>query len=122
MTVESDTTGRIGSLANEVFTGIATKWALLIIDALGAETLRFNQLRAQVEGISHKMLAQTLRTLERDGIVDRTAYATVPPRVDYNLTAAGRELQATIHGICQWTHHHLDHIQAARDRFDGRVQ
>ncbi len=117
--MESDTAEQVSPLANEVFADIATKWALLIIDALGSETLRFNQLRTQVDGISHKMLTQTLRALERDGIVDRTAYATVPPRVEYNLTEAGQELQATIHGICSWTRHHLDHIKAARRRFDS---
>jgi DNA-binding HxlR family transcriptional regulator len=108
----------INILAYEVFTDIASKWALLIIEALGSETLRFNQLRTQVHGISHKMLSQTLRTLERDGIVKRTPYATVPPRVDYTLTEAGHELQATVHGICHWTRHNLDHIEAARLRFD----
>ncbi|MEU1624954.1 helix-turn-helix domain-containing protein [Streptomyces sp. NPDC020096] len=122
--METSDTGRavearpVEALAHEVFTDIANKWALLIIEALGTETLRFGELRAQVEGISHKMLSQTLRTLERDGIVDRTPYATVPPRVEYNLTPAGRELQTVVHGFCHWTRHHLDHVVTARRTFD----
>ncbi|MFD8817368.1 winged helix-turn-helix transcriptional regulator [Streptomyces sp. NPDC059627] len=110
--------GPVGALAREVFTDIANKWALLIIEALEAGTLRFGQLRARVDGISHKMLSQTLRTLERDGIVERTPYATVPPRVEYSLTPAGRELQTVVHGFCHWTRYHLDHVVAARRRFD----
>ncbi|MBP2055697.1 DNA-binding HxlR family transcriptional regulator [Streptomyces griseochromogenes] len=109
----------VGAVANSVFTNIANKWALLIIETLGTETLRFGQIKARINGVSHKMLAQTLRNLERDGIVDRTPYATVPPRVDYGLTEAGRELQQTVHGICHWTRSHLDHIEAARQRFDS---
>ncbi|MFD7907314.1 winged helix-turn-helix transcriptional regulator [Kitasatospora sp. NPDC059747] len=101
-----------------VFARIADKWALLIIEALGERTLRFGELKAAVDGISHKMLGQTLRNLERDGIVERTPYATVPPRVDYALTPAGRELQETVHGICHWTRRHVGHVEASRRRFD----
>ncbi|MEU6173178.1 helix-turn-helix domain-containing protein [Streptantibioticus parmotrematis] len=109
----------ISVLAHSVLANVANKWALLVIDTLGTETLRFGQVKSQVTGISHKMLAQTLRNLERDGILDRTAYATVPPRVEYRLTEAGRELQRTVHGICHWTRSHLDHIETARRRFDA---
>ncbi|MFD9789447.1 winged helix-turn-helix transcriptional regulator [Streptomyces sp. NPDC059070] len=109
---------RVASLAQEIFTGVANKWALLIINVLGTRTLRFTELRNEVEGISHKMLTQTLRELERDGAVHRTVYATVPPRVDYRLTEAGAALRDTVNGMCTWTRRYLDEIEAARRRFD----
>ncbi|MYV69056.1 transcriptional regulator [Streptomyces sp. SID2131] len=123
METEQDGDGdvtRADSLAREIFSGVANKWALLIIDVLGARTLRFTELRAEVEGISHKMLTQTLRGLERDGVVHRTVYATVPPRVDYRLTEAGAALRDTVNGMCAWTRRHLGEIEAARRRFAER--
>ncbi|MFJ4841319.1 winged helix-turn-helix transcriptional regulator [Streptomyces sp. NPDC088746] len=110
---------RADSLAREIFTGVANKWALLIINVLGERTLRFTALRTEVEGISHKMLAQTLRGLERDGVVRRTVYAEVPPRVDYRLTEAGAALRDTVNGMCAWTRRYMDEIEAARRRFDA---
>ncbi|GAA1944366.1 helix-turn-helix domain-containing protein [Amycolatopsis minnesotensis] len=112
---------RADSLAREIFSGVATKWALLIINVLADDTLRFTELRAAVDGISHKMLTQTLRGLERDGLVHRTVYPTVPPRVDYYLTEPGQELRATVNGMCAWTRKHLRAIEAARRRFDGQA-
>jgi DNA-binding HxlR family transcriptional regulator len=113
----------VNSVAREIFDRIADRWALLIIAALGEAgghaPLRFTELHARVEGISHKMLTRTLRGLERDGVVDRFAYACVPPRVEYRLTVAGRELLATVTGICAWTRDHLAVIEAARERFDA---
>ncbi|MGW7269656.1 winged helix-turn-helix transcriptional regulator [Streptomyces sp. NPDC054864] len=111
---------RADSLAREIFSGVANKWALLIINALADRTLRFTELRTAVDGISHKMLTQTLRGLERDGVVHRTVYATVPPRVEYRLTEAGEGLLATVDGMCAWTHQYLAEIEAARSRFDAR--
>ncbi|MGW3952774.1 winged helix-turn-helix transcriptional regulator [Streptomyces sp. NPDC004752] len=108
---------RADSLAREIFSGVANKWALLIINVLGTRTLRFTELSTEVEGISHKMLTQTLRGLERDGVVHRTVYATVPPHVDYRLTEAGEALRDTVNGMCAWTRRHLDEIEAARRRF-----
>ena len=110
---------RADSLAREIFSDIANKWALLIIEFIGDDTLRFSELREVVEGISHKMLTQNLRTLERNGLVNRTVYPTVPPRVEYSLTEAGRALRLTIDGMCAWTHRYLGHIEAARHRFDA---
>ncbi|WP_030665073.1 winged helix-turn-helix transcriptional regulator [Streptomyces cellulosae] len=109
---------RADSLAREIFSDVANKWALLIIEALGERTLRFSELRTQVEGISHKMLTQNLRMLERYGLVERTVHPTVPPRVEYTLTEPGRALRATVDGMCDWTHQYLGHIEAARRRFD----
>ncbi|NGN64618.1 helix-turn-helix transcriptional regulator [Streptomyces sp. A7024] len=109
---------RADSLAREIFSDVANKWALLIIEALGEGTLRFSEIRKQVEGVSHKMLTQNLRMLERNGLVDREVHPTVPPRVEYTLTESGRALRVTVDAICGWTHAHLGHIEDARRRFD----
>ncbi|MEV0038163.1 helix-turn-helix domain-containing protein [Streptomyces sp. NPDC050804] len=108
---------RAHSLAREIFSGIANKWTLLVVTVLGERTLRFTELRGEVEGISHKMLTQTLRGLERDGLVERTVYPTVPPRVEYTLTDAGQALRHTVYGMCAWTRRYLEHIEESRDRF-----
>ncbi|GHJ32977.1 MULTISPECIES: winged helix-turn-helix transcriptional regulator [Streptomyces] len=110
---------RADSLAREIFSDVANKWAFLIIEFLGERTLRFSELRNQVEGISHKMLTQNLRMLERNGLVERKVYPTVPPRVEYSLTEPGRALRATIDGMCGWTSRYLDQIEASRRRFDA---
>jgi DNA-binding HxlR family transcriptional regulator len=110
---------RADSLAREIFSDVANKWALLIINVLGEQTLRFGELHAEVGGISHKMLTQTLRVLERDGLVERTVHPTVPPRVDYVLTEPGQALRAMVNGMCGWTRRHLSHIEEARRRFDA---
>ncbi|MFG3715427.1 winged helix-turn-helix transcriptional regulator [Micromonospora sp. NPDC047730] len=108
---------RADSLAREIFSDVANKWALLIIEILGERTLRFSELRDEVEGISHKMLTQNLRMLERNGLVERTVHPTVPPRVEYTLTEAGRGLRATVDGMCAWTRQYLGHIEDSRRRF-----
>jgi DNA-binding HxlR family transcriptional regulator len=109
---------RADSLAREIFSDVANKWAFLIIETLGESTLRFSELRSAVEGISHKMLTQNLRMLERNGLVERKVHPTVPPRVEYTLTEPGQALRATVDGMCGWTHKYLRHIEAARRRFD----
>ncbi len=109
---------RADSLAREIFSDIANKWALLIIDVLDERTLRFSALRKEIEGISHKMLTQNLRMLERNGLVERCVHPTVPPRVEYTLTGPGRALRETVHGMCGWTRTHLGHIESARRRFE----
>ncbi|MEV0373227.1 helix-turn-helix domain-containing protein [Streptomyces sp. NPDC050636] len=110
---------RADSLAREIFSDVANKWALLIIESLGERTLRFSELRNEIEGVSHKMLTQNLRMLERNGLVERTVHPVVPPRVEYTLTEAGQALRVTIDGLCDWTHHYLGHIEASRYRFDA---
>ncbi|MGA5170156.1 MULTISPECIES: winged helix-turn-helix transcriptional regulator [Streptomyces] len=109
---------RADSLAREIFSDLANKWALLIIEALGESTLRFGELRDEVEGISHKMLTQNLRMLERNGLIERTVHPVVPPRVEYTLTEPGQALRVTIDGLCDWTHRYLGHIETSRHRFD----
>ncbi|MFE4258729.1 winged helix-turn-helix transcriptional regulator [Streptomyces sp. NPDC056883] len=110
---------RADSLGREIFSDVANKWALLIIEALGEQTLRFSTLRDEVEGISHKMLTQNLRMLERYGLLERTVHPVVPPRVEYTLTEPGQALRATIDGLCEWTHRYFGHIEASRRRFDA---
>ena len=110
---------RADSLAREIFTDVANKWALLIIESLGQGTLRFTEIRKQVEGVSHKMLTQNLRMLERNGLVGRTVYPTVPPRVEYELTESGRALWDIVGGMCDWTQRYIDHIEASRRQFDA---
>ncbi|MDQ0596653.1 DNA-binding HxlR family transcriptional regulator [Streptomyces canus] len=107
------------SLAREIFSDVANKWALLIIEALGEGTLRFSELRGRVDGISHKMLTQNLRMLERNGLAERTVHPTVPPRVEYTLTEAGHGLRATVDGMCEWTYRYFRHIESARQRFES---
>ncbi|MFE7547999.1 winged helix-turn-helix transcriptional regulator [Streptomyces gardneri] len=109
---------RADSLAREIFSDVANKWALLIIEALGDRTLRFGEVRSEIEGISHKMLTQNLRMLERYGLVERMVHPVVPPRVEYTLTEPGQALRVTIDGLCDWTHRYLGHIEASRHRFD----
>ncbi|TLQ42390.1 winged helix-turn-helix transcriptional regulator [Streptomyces marianii] len=110
---------RADSLAREIFADVANKWALLIIEALGERTLRFSELLGEVEGISHKMLTQNLRMLERNGLAHRKVHPTVPPRVEYSLTEPGLALRRTVDTMCDWTHRYLGHIEASRSRFDA---
>ena len=81
---------------------VTSKWGVLVLVALSDRTLRWSELRRRAEGISEKMLAQTLRTLERDGFVHRDAQPVIPPRVDYSLTDRGRELVALLTPLMAW--------------------
>jgi DNA-binding HxlR family transcriptional regulator len=100
---------------------IADKWTTLIIGILAqSEHRRFNQLRRMIGGISQKMLTQTLRDLERDGLVKRTIYAEIPPRVEYELTALGRTLCGPLGSLTQWAHDHIDEVKGAQATFDSR--
>ncbi|MGW2564303.1 winged helix-turn-helix transcriptional regulator [Streptomyces sp. NPDC001514] len=110
---------RADSLAREIFSDVANKWALLIIEAVGDDTRRFSELRDAVQGISHKMLTQNLRMLERYGLIERTVHPTMPPRVEYTLTEPGQALRVTIDGLCAWTHRYLGDIEASRHRFEA---
>ena len=89
-----------------------------MVRRLGDGPLRFNELRAAVGGISQKMLTTTLRTLERDGFVTRTVFPTIPPRVDYELTELGRELEVPVKGLAEWAIANMARISEARRRFD----
>ena len=101
---------------------IADKWSLLVIELLERRTLRFSELRKSIDGISQRMLTLTLRQLERDGIVARTVYPVVPPRVDYALTPLGMTLYETIQSLVAWTERNQGEIAAARARYDARSE
>lgn len=100
---------------------VGDKWSILIIMTLAGGTRRFNELRRMIDGISQRMLTLSLRGLERDGMVTRTVYPTVPPRVDYALTALGRSLCLPAIALGEWVRDHLDEIDAARERFDAQA-
>ncbi|MBP2473254.1 DNA-binding HxlR family transcriptional regulator [Crossiella equi] len=100
---------------------VADKWTALTIGALEDGPRRFGQLRQRLEGISQKMLTQTLRTLERDGLVTRTVYPTVPLRVDYELTDLGRSAVAPLAAIRTWSTSNLPEVVRARQEFDARA-
>ncbi|ROQ05542.1 HxlR family transcriptional regulator [Rathayibacter sp. PhB93] len=97
---------------------IGDRWTVLVVGALDAGPRRFSQIQADVDGVSQKMLTQTLRGLERDGLVQRTVYAQVPPRVEYELTATGRSLQAPLRALTDWATEHMTGVLAAQDDYD----
>ncbi len=99
---------------------IADKWTALVIHTLADGTQRFGQLNRRIGGISQKMLTQTLRALERDGLVERTVHPVVPPRVEYRLTALGRSLRQPLEAVCAWAEAHIQEIRAARARHGRR--
>ncbi|NEW39162.1 helix-turn-helix transcriptional regulator [Nocardia cyriacigeorgica] len=98
----------------QVLDHVAGKWTVLIVDALADGTLRYTDLRRRIEGISQKMLTQTLRQLEADGFVTRTVYPTVPPRVEYTLTELGHSLRTPIAALRDWIETNINRIEAAR--------
>ena len=102
---------------------LANKWALYVLGALRRyeRPMRFSALRRLLDGITQKMLSQTLRALERDGLVSRTVYPTVPPRVEYGLTPLGVEVGQLTNLIADWSQQHARQILAARERFDERA-
>ncbi|HWB59195.1 MAG TPA: helix-turn-helix domain-containing protein [Chthoniobacteraceae bacterium] len=95
---------------------IADKWTALIIHVLSSGTKRHNELRRQISGVSQKMLTQTLRSLENDGLVERKIYPVVPPKVEYRLSPLGRTLIEPLEAICKWAEKHLHELEAARNR------
>jgi DNA-binding HxlR family transcriptional regulator len=107
--------------AREVLNRVGDKWSVLIVGILGDGPRRFSELRRAIEGISQRMLTLTLRGLERDGLVTRTVYATIPPRVDYALTPLGRTLLVPVKALADWAHDNRADIQRARDWFDRKA-
>jgi DNA-binding HxlR family transcriptional regulator len=104
----------------DVLNRVGDKWSVLIVAMLGDEKRRFGELLRAIDGISQRMLTLTLRGLERDGLVTRTVYPTIPPRVEYELTDSGRTLLVPINSLAEWAGHNRVTIQNARDRFDSR--
>ena len=108
--------------AREILARVGDKWSVYVIHVLGdARTLRFNELRRQVDGISQRMLTVTLRGLERDGMVARTVYPEVPPRVEYRLTPLGATLRQLVRALVAWSASHLAEVDAARAEYDART-
>jgi DNA-binding HxlR family transcriptional regulator len=97
---------------------VSDKWVGLVLGALGEGSKRHSELARRIAGVSQKMLTQTLRTLERDGLVTRTVTASVPVRVDYELTPLGRTLVPVMVGIKDWAEAHMDQVNAARHAYD----
>jgi DNA-binding HxlR family transcriptional regulator len=105
---------------NEVLNRVGDKWSLQVISRLGQRTLRFTELKRSIDGISQRMLTLTLRQLERDGLVKRTVYPTVPPKVEYTLSDFGRTILVPVTELANWALTYRLEIQAARDAFDSR--
>src|SRR5476649_1707613 len=104
---------------SEVLARVGDKWTVLVVSTLGDGPKRFNELRRALGSISQRMLTLTLRGLERDGLVTRTVFATIPPRVDYELTKLGRSLLEPVSALGLWARKNRPAIQAARGRFDS---
>jgi DNA-binding HxlR family transcriptional regulator len=114
---------RIGALVNELIGRVADKWTMMILEILAEQgELRFTRLGALVGGISQKMLTQTLRHMERDGLVVRTVHPVVPPKVEYRLTPLGLSLGAAFCGVWVWAAENLEQVERARQTFDGRTK
>jgi DNA-binding HxlR family transcriptional regulator len=107
---------------SDLLARIGDKWSLLIVSTLGDGSLRFNELRRSIDDISQKMLASTLKVLERDGLVSRTVIPRVPPQVDYALTDLGRELLQPVSALAEWTAANTPRIMAARADYDSRTK
>jgi DNA-binding HxlR family transcriptional regulator len=103
-----------------VLSRVGDKWSVFVIMLLGNGPRRFNEIKRMIGGISQRMLTLTLRGLERDGLVTRTVFPTIPPRVDYELTDLGRGLQKPVEALGSWAQEHQLEIECARTRFDGR--
>jgi DNA-binding HxlR family transcriptional regulator len=105
---------------SQVLSRIGDKWSVLVIMILSRGTRRFSDLKRDIGGISQRMLTMCLRGLERDGLVKRTVFAVVPPRVDYELTALGRSLCEPVLALGSWARSHIAEIDAARTDFDSK--
>jgi DNA-binding HxlR family transcriptional regulator len=109
-----------GRIIRDVLDRVGDKWSLLVVGSLGGNTMRFSDLLRHIPGVSQRMLTLTLRQLERDGLVTRTAYAEVPPRVEYELTALGGTFVGIAHTIAQWAIANHSAIEDSRAIYDAR--
>jgi len=107
-------------LTRDVLTRVGDKWSVLTILLLGNGKKRFNELKRLLGGISQRMLTHTLRGLERDGLVERTVFPTVPPSVEYELTPLGRSLLGAVTELANWASSNRDEVERARKKFDDR--
>jgi DNA-binding HxlR family transcriptional regulator len=103
---------------NDLLSRVGDKWTVLVVGTLCSGPMRFNEIRRAVDGISQRMLTLTLRGLERDGLVTRTVFPTIPPRVDYELTALGRTLKGPLNTLADWARSNREAVAEAREKFD----
>ncbi|HYC74584.1 helix-turn-helix domain-containing protein [Brevundimonas sp.] len=112
---------RVEALVNEVIGRVADKWTMIVLEVLEEHgEIRFTRIGELAGGISQKMLTQTLRQMERDGLVVRTVHPVIPPKVEYRLTDMGHSLSEAFCGVWTWAEAHLDRIESARQAFDAR--
>ncbi|GAB3969120.1 helix-turn-helix domain-containing protein [Actinoallomurus acanthiterrae] len=112
-----------GCPSRDVLDRIGDKWTVLVLGELGKHGVcRYTRLRKQLAGVSEKMLTQTLRALERDGIVRRTVYPTVPARVEYALTPLGQTLREPLRALTEWSTRHMAEVLAAREEYDANAE
>lgn len=104
-----------------IFDRLSDKWTLLILDRLREQPVRFNQLLREIQGISQKMLSQTLKNLERDGLISRHAFPTVPVTVEYSITPLGQTLSNTVNVLIHWAENNADAVLAAQRAYDARL-
>jgi DNA-binding HxlR family transcriptional regulator len=107
---------------SSILARVGDKWSVVIVFLLGDGPMRFNEIKRNVDGISQRMLTLTLRGLERDGLVTRTVYPTIPPRVDYELTELGATLWSAVEPLASWARNHVTEIVASRETFDERSE
>jgi len=118
---QGHTDPRVEVLVNELIGHVADKWTMLILEVLTERgELRFTRLSELVPGISYKMLTQTLRLMEREGLIARTVHPVVPPKVEYKLTELGLSLGAAFCGVWMWAERHLEQVERSRAAFDQR--
>ena len=115
--VEGDQVQICGAMG-DILNRIGDKWSVMVVGHLTRKTMRFNELRHSIGGISQRMLTLTLRNLERDGLVIRTVYPEIPPRVEYQLTELGRSLEQPISALWAWAEEHQGEVQRARIEYD----
>ena len=114
-----DPTNPVCRTISTLLSRIGDKWTVLVVTTLAPDGKRFNELRREIPSVSQRMLTLTLRNLERDGLLIRTVYPTVPPRVEYTATEMARELRVTLAGLTDWAERHRADIATARAAYDA---
>lgn len=114
----TDDAARVCTAMADILNRIGDKWSVMIVGYLRRKTMRFNELRHAIGGISQRMLTLTLRNLERDGLVTRTVYPEIPPRVEYALTDLGQTLTDPLNALWEWAAEHQDEVKQARAAYD----
>jgi DNA-binding HxlR family transcriptional regulator len=117
LTLDADGAANAEALA-QILDRVGDKWTIIVVGKLSGGPMRFNALQREILGLSHKMLAVTLRGLERDGLLKRTTFASIPQRVDYELTKTGQSLIESLRALAEWARAHQTAIETAREAFD----